>query len=86
MGRNFLKGTEGETANAVLAAARYNFRRLLAWLAALWRVLAIALIRPSVCRLAHRPKAGKSWCARGTGAVVSSANSFVDDRRCARMR
>jgi IS5 family transposase len=44
MGRNFLKGTRGDAANAVLAAAGYNFRRLLAWLAALWRVLIMALL------------------------------------------
>jgi len=44
MGRNFLKGTHGDAANAVLAAAGYNFRRLLAWLAALWRVFLIALL------------------------------------------
>src|SRR5579863_7769088 len=42
MGRNFLKGTHGDAANAVLAAAGYNFRRLLAWFAALWRVFIIA--------------------------------------------
>ena len=39
MGRNFLKGAHGDAANAILAAAGYNFRRLLAWLAILWRVL-----------------------------------------------
>ena len=43
MGRNFLKGAHGDAANAVLAAAGYNFRRLLAWLATIWRVL-IAVI------------------------------------------
>jgi IS5 family transposase len=37
MGRSFLKGSHGDAANAVLAAAGYNFRRLLAWLARLWR-------------------------------------------------
>jgi transposase, IS5 family len=42
MGRNFLKGANGDAANAVLAAAGYNFRRLLAWLAILWRVLVMA--------------------------------------------
>ena len=42
MGRNFLKGRHGDAANAVLAAAGYNFRRLLAWLAALWRVFIVA--------------------------------------------
>jgi IS5 family transposase len=43
MGRNFLKGTHGDAANAVLAAAGYNFRRLLAWLAAIWRVFLMAV-------------------------------------------
>jgi transposase, IS5 family len=42
MGRNFLKGAHGDAANAVLAAAGYNF--LLAWLAALCRVLIAALL------------------------------------------
>ena len=44
MGRNFLKGTHGDAANAVLAAAGYNFRRLLAWLAILWRVFILAML------------------------------------------
>jgi len=42
MGRNVLKGRHGDAANAILAAAGYNFRRLLAWLAAFWRVLIAA--------------------------------------------
>jgi IS5 family transposase len=42
MGHNFLKGAHGDAANAVLAAAGYNFRRLLAWLAILWRVFLMA--------------------------------------------
>ena len=46
MGRNFLKGTHGDAANAVLAAAGYNFRRILAWLAILWRVLIMACSQP----------------------------------------
>ena len=44
MGRNFLKGTNGDAANAVLAAAGYNFRRLLAWLALLWRAFVMAAL------------------------------------------
>jgi transposase, IS5 family len=44
LGRNFLKGPHGDAANAVLAAAGYNFRRLLAWLAALWRVFVMAML------------------------------------------
>ena len=35
MARNYLAGTHGDAANAVLAAAGYNFRRLLEWLALL---------------------------------------------------
>ena len=35
MGRNYLAGTQGDAANAVLAAAGYNFRRLLEWLSSL---------------------------------------------------
>src|ERR1700728_997881 len=44
MGRNFLKGPHGDAANAVLAAAGYNFRRLLAWLAMIWRVFSAAIL------------------------------------------
>jgi transposase, IS5 family len=39
MDRNFLKGFEGDRANAILAAAGYNFRLLLRWLALLLSVL-----------------------------------------------
>jgi IS5 family transposase len=35
MGRNFLKGQGGDRANAVLAAAGFNFHLLLRWLASL---------------------------------------------------
>jgi IS5 family transposase len=35
MGRNYLVGCAGDAANAVLAAAGYNFRLLLVWLAGL---------------------------------------------------
>ena len=38
MGRNHLAHAAGDATNAVLAAAGYNFRRLLAWLAILLRV------------------------------------------------
>ena len=41
MGRNYLAGTHGDAANAVLAAAGYNLRRLLEWLA-LWLSLILA--------------------------------------------
>ena len=44
MGRNFLKGVHGDAANAVLAAAGYNFGRLLAWLAILRRAFVMAVL------------------------------------------
>jgi len=37
MGRNYLKGKEGDRINAVLAAAGFNFKRIAAWLRALLR-------------------------------------------------
>ena len=48
MGCNFLARTAGDAANAVLAAAGYNFRRLLKWLALLCAFLL------GVFRLAER--------------------------------
>ena len=44
MGRNHLAHAAGDAANAVLAAAGYNFRRLLAWLAILLRAWLAAVI------------------------------------------
>jgi IS5 family transposase len=49
MGRNHLAHAAGDAANAVLAAAGYNFRRLLAWLAILlraWLAAFIAIAKP----------------------------------------
>jgi transposase, IS5 family len=43
MGRNYLKGPEGDRINAVLAAAGYNFGLLLRWLAELLRACIMAL-------------------------------------------
>ena len=43
MGRNYLKGSEGDRINAVLAAAGYNFALLLRSLAELLRALLQAL-------------------------------------------
>ena len=45
MERNYLKGREGDCANAVLAAAGYNFALLLRWFEALLRALIRALLR-----------------------------------------
>jgi transposase, IS5 family len=46
MGRNHLAHTTGDAANAVLAAAGYNFRRLLTWLALLCAFLLDVFSQP----------------------------------------
>jgi transposase, IS5 family len=43
MGRNYLWFRQGDANNAVLAAAGYNFRRLIRWLRLLLRLFLIAL-------------------------------------------
>jgi IS5 family transposase len=43
LGRNYLKGREGDAANAVLSAVGYNFRLILAWLRMLLRLLLHAI-------------------------------------------
>ena len=55
MGRNFLKGAHGDAANAILAAAGYNFRRLLAWLAMIWRVFSAAILAGTVQFAINKP-------------------------------
>jgi transposase, IS5 family len=43
LGRNYLAGAHGDAANAILAAAGYNFRRLLEWLALLLSIILVTL-------------------------------------------
>ena len=45
MGRNHLKGRDGDRANAVLAAAGCNFKLLISWFEALWRALIATILR-----------------------------------------
>jgi transposase, IS5 family len=45
LGRCYLKGRAGDAANAILTAVGYNFRRILAWLRVLLRLLLTALFR-----------------------------------------
>jgi IS5 family transposase len=44
IGRNYLWHRRGGATNAVLAAAGYNFRRLIRWLSTLWRLFLSALL------------------------------------------
>src|SRR6476659_8725334 len=43
LGRCYLKGRDGDAANAILTAVGYNFRLLLAWLSALLRLILIVI-------------------------------------------
>ena len=45
LGRCYLKGRNGDAANAILTAVGYNFRLLLAWLRALLRLILIVIRR-----------------------------------------
>ena len=44
LGRCYLKGRAGDAANAILTAAGYNFRRILAWLSRFLRLILSALM------------------------------------------
>ena len=48
MDRNYLKGRDGDRANAVLAAAGYDFSLLVRWFEALLRALIAVLLRTPV--------------------------------------
>jgi hypothetical protein len=64
MGRNYLAGTQGDAVNTVLAAAGYNFRGLLEWLALL---LSIILGRVQRRASQERPlKSARQRCSRAT--------------------
>jgi IS5 family transposase len=43
LSRNYLKGRDGDAANAILFAIGYNFRLILAWLRMLLRLLLDAI-------------------------------------------
>ncbi len=45
LGRCYLKGQDGDAANAILTAVGYNFRLILAWLSALLRLILIVITR-----------------------------------------
>ena len=52
MDRNYLAGRSGDANNAVLAAAGYNFRRLIRWLSDLLRLFLAMLLLSVECRQA----------------------------------
>ena len=50
LGRCYLKGRAGNAANVILTAVGYNFRRVLAWLRSLLRLILIAILRTFISR------------------------------------
>jgi transposase, IS5 family len=56
LGRNFLRGTEGDATNVVLAAAGHNLRLLRAWLAWLFALLLSLATAVHDCRPAAQPR------------------------------
>jgi IS5 family transposase len=52
MGRNDLAGRHGDANNAVLAAAGYNFRRLIKWLREFFCLFLAMLLLSEECRQA----------------------------------
>jgi IS5 family transposase len=55
LGRCYLKGRAGDAANVILSAIGYNFRRVLAWLRVLLRLILIAILRILIFRSALKP-------------------------------
>jgi len=55
LGRCYLKGCAGDAANVILTAVGYNFRRILAWLRTLLRLILIAILRAFIIRSALNP-------------------------------
>ena len=85
MGRNYLKGRDGDRSNAVLAAAGYNFHLLLRWLAELFmrliptrrpqRPLAILRLIQSVTRILHGRLKGIIYDADGRAMSPSHTDA-----------
>jgi IS5 family transposase len=48
LGRCYLKGRDGDAANAILSAVGYNLRLVLAWLRVILRSILVALFRRGV--------------------------------------
>jgi IS5 family transposase len=55
LGRCYLKGPVGDAANAVLAAVGYNFRRILAWLRMLLRLILCVLLTAFAAQQTLKP-------------------------------
>ncbi len=55
LGRNYLKGREGDAANAILCAVGHNFRLILAWLRLFLRLLLATILATYIPRFSAKP-------------------------------
>ena len=55
LGRNYLKGCQGDAANAVLSAVGHNFRLILAWLRMFLRLLLATILATVIPRFSAKP-------------------------------
>ena len=55
LGRNYLKGREGDAANAILSAVGHNFRLILAWLRVFLRLPVAAILATFISRFSAKP-------------------------------
>ena len=57
LGRNYLKGRDGDKTNAILAGAGYNYRLVLKWLRLLFAWIMDTILRtfrlPALTEIAH---------------------------------
>jgi hypothetical protein len=74
MGRNYLKGPDGDRINAMLAAVGYNFSLLLRWLAEILRACILALARAIQTARAARQSLSRD-SSRATSQVARQHHS-----------
>jgi transposase, IS5 family len=67
MGRNYLNGQAGDRANALLAAAGYNFSLLLRW----FEELLCALLA-ELTRLFKTPRPAQNWARKHSSEAFST--------------
>ena len=71
--RNYLWFRQGDANNAVLAAAGYNFRRLIHWLRLLFRQILSALLAEPVINPARNQGSSRTTNQVSVGAAMSGA-------------
>jgi hypothetical protein len=77
MGRNHLAHASGDAINAVLAAAGYNFRRLLAWLKLLLLRILIALGLAAQLKIALKPSSSQTTVESGVSRNAAARQFAV---------